>query len=69
MKKPALIIAAAALALSAPAAFAADHEGHDHGSMDMDHGDHSMMAMGKQPMRRLSTASRRPSVSSTYSKR
>ena len=47
MKKLALIIAAATLALSAPAAFAADHEGHDHGSMDMGHGDHSMMSMGK----------------------
>ncbi len=47
MKKLALIIAAATLALSAPAAFAADNEGHDHGSMDMGHGDHSMMSMGK----------------------
>jgi len=47
MKKLALIIAAATLALAAPAAFAADHEGHDHGSMDMEHGDHSMMSMGK----------------------
>jgi hypothetical protein len=47
MKKLALIIAAATLALSAPAAFAADHEGHDHGSMDMGHGDHSTMSMGK----------------------
>ena len=47
MKKLALIIAATTLALSAPAAFAADHEGHDHGSMDMGHGDHSMMSMGK----------------------
>jgi hypothetical protein len=47
MKKLALIIAAATLALSAPAAFAADHEGHDQGSMDMGHGDHSMMSMGK----------------------
>jgi len=46
MKKQLLMIAAAALALSAPAAFAADHEGHDHGSMDMGHGDHSMMEMG-----------------------
>lgn len=47
MKKLALIIAAATLALSAPAAFAADNEVHDHGSMDMGHGDHSMMSMGK----------------------
>jgi len=47
MKKLALIIAATTLALSAPAAFAADQEGHDHGSMDMGHGDHSMMSMGK----------------------
>jgi hypothetical protein len=47
MKKLALIIAATTLALSAPAAFAADNEGHDHGSMDMGHGDHSMMSMGK----------------------
>jgi hypothetical protein len=47
MKKQALIIAATTLALSAPAAFAADNEGHDHGSMDMGHGDHSMMSMGK----------------------
>ena len=37
---------AAVLALSAPAAFAADHEGHDHGSMDMGHGEHSMMENG-----------------------
>lgn len=52
MKKLALIIAAATLALSAPAAFAAmDHDSmpmdHDHGSMDMGHDDHSMMSMGK----------------------
>ncbi|MGD0585805.1 MAG: hypothetical protein ABSA86_08535 [Oryzomonas sp.] len=47
MKKLALIIAATTLALSAPAAFADDHEGHDHGSMDMGHGDHSMMSTGK----------------------
>jgi hypothetical protein len=46
MKKMTVLIAAV-LALSAPAAFAADHEGHDHGSMDMGHGDHSMMSMGK----------------------
>ncbi|QEM67181.1 hypothetical protein FO488_02740 [Geobacter sp. FeAm09] len=46
MKKQLLMIAAATLAFSAPAAFAADHEGHDHGSMDMGHGDHSMMQMG-----------------------
>jgi hypothetical protein len=42
MKKLALIIAATTLALSAPAAFADDH-----GSMDMGHGDHSMMSTGK----------------------
>jgi hypothetical protein len=47
MKTLALIIAATTLVLSAPAAFAADNEGHDHGSMDMGHGDHSMMSMGK----------------------
>ncbi|NVN93219.1 MAG: hypothetical protein HXX11_21850 [Desulfuromonadales bacterium] len=46
MKKLALILAAATLTFSASAAFAADHEGHDHGSMNMGHGDHSMMDMG-----------------------
>jgi opacity protein-like surface antigen len=45
MKKMTVLIAAV-LALSASAAFAADHEGHDHGSMDMGHGEHSMMEMG-----------------------
>jgi len=45
MKK--LVLATAAiLALSAPAAFAAEHEGHDHGAMKMEHGG-GMMAMGK----------------------
>ena len=47
MKKPALIIAATALALSAPAAFAADHEGCEHGSMGSGHGEHAMMSAGK----------------------
>jgi opacity protein-like surface antigen len=41
-----ILLIAAVMAISAPAAFAADHEGHDHGSMDMGHGDHSMMEMG-----------------------
>ena len=45
MKKM-IVLIAAVLALSAPSAFAADHEGHDRGSMDMGHGDHSMMEMG-----------------------
>jgi hypothetical protein len=45
MKKMTALIAAL-FALSAPmASFAMDHEGHDHGSMKMDHG--GMMAMGK----------------------
>ena len=45
MKKMTVLMTAV-LALSASAVFAADHEGHDHGSMDMGHGDHSMMEMG-----------------------
>src|SRR5664279_3874681 len=46
MKKLTVLIAAV-FALSTPLmAFASDHEGHDHGSMDMGHGDHSMMEMG-----------------------
>jgi len=45
MKKMTVLIAAL-IALSAPmASFAMDHEGHDHGSMKMDHG--GMMSMGK----------------------
>jgi hypothetical protein len=44
MKKM-IVLIAAALALSATASFAADHEGQDHGSMDMGHGEHSMMDM------------------------
>ena len=55
MKKTTLVIALAALTLSAPAAFAADHDSMpmDHGSMKMDHGSmpmahgSGMMAMGK----------------------
>ncbi|HEY5521823.1 MAG TPA: hypothetical protein VIK21_01450 [Desulfuromonadaceae bacterium] len=45
MKKM-IVLIAAVLALSVSASFAADHKGHDHGSMDMGHGDHSMMEMG-----------------------
>jgi opacity protein-like surface antigen len=45
MKKMTVLIAAV-LTLSASAAFAADHEGHDHGSKDMGQGAHSMMEMG-----------------------
>ena len=45
MKKM-IVLIAAVLAISAPAAFAADHEGHDHGSTDMGPGEHSMMDMG-----------------------
>ena len=46
MKKMTVLIAAV-ISLSAPLmAFAMDHEGHDHGSMDMGHGG-GMMAMGK----------------------
>ena len=43
MKKQAIMIALTALTLSAPAAFAMDHEGHDHGHMAMDHSGHNMM--------------------------
>jgi hypothetical protein len=46
MKKQVLMIAIAALTLSAPAAFAADHGGHDHGQMGMEHDGHSMMEKG-----------------------
>ena len=45
MRKMVLILAAATFALSTPL-MAMDHEGHDHGSMPMGHGDHSMMEMG-----------------------
>src|SRR6185369_16607579 len=46
MKKVTVLIAAL-FALAAPvSSFAASHEGHDHGSMDMSHGDHSMMEKG-----------------------
>jgi len=45
MKKMTVLIAAV-LAISSSAAFAVDHEGHDHGSMDMGHGGHSMMEVG-----------------------
>jgi hypothetical protein len=45
MKKSTVLIAAL-FALAAPvSAFAASHEGHEHGSMDMGHG--GMMSMGK----------------------
>lgn len=50
MKKHVLILAAATLALAAPAAFAAmDHDSMpmDHGAMKMEHGD-GMMSMGKK---------------------
>lgn len=47
MKKTTVLIAAI-LALTVPlASLAIAHEDHDHGSMDMGHGDHSMMDMGK----------------------
>lgn len=47
MNKMVLFLTAAAFTISVPlASFAMEHEGHDHGSMKMEHGD-GMMSMGK----------------------
>ena len=69
MNKLALIIAATALALSAPAAFAADHEGCDHSSKDMGHGEHTMMSAGKIAHEEVVDGVKAPSPSSTSSRR